>query len=259
MQILMGAHATLIKINESKVQTKNLLYFIQTSFSSYIRNEKEIAIEYQKHEYHKRVFLIKWLYNMHIKLTKQDVPKMKELLVKRIEKPIKIEFKNTLKRQINVNVEIMEDNFLHFDLNLFDQYFINELKNTVSKYVAFIDYDERGILVDISTNDSKHSAKKLLLKEKTLFYIFSDKNEIFKSLEVSLIKNKLDDYFILLDSTQDDSMEIINKRYKKLRKMYHPDNVFHQKNNTIQEYTEKFQLLQNAYNAIKQQSFLYKV
>lgn len=257
MQILMGAHITLIKINEPEVQTKNLLYFIQTSFKSYVRNEKQITINYKEQEYYKRVFLIKWLYNIHAKVTKQDIPKMKELLVNRIEKPIKIEFKNALKKQINVNVEIMENNFLRFNLNLFDEYFINELKSIAGKYVAYIDYDARSIIVDISTNNSKYNTKELLLNEKNLFYTFSDKKEIFKSLEVSQIENKLDNYFILLNSTQGDSMKIIKKRYKKLRKKYHPDNVFHQKDDMTEEYTKKFQLLQNAYNAVKEQSLSY--
>lgn len=254
----MGAHTTLIKINEPEVQTKNLLYFIQTSFKSYESNEKQIIIEYKEQEYYKRVFLIKWLYNVFAKVTNQDIPKMKELLVKRIEKPIKIEYKNAIKKQINVNVEIMKNSFLHLSLNLFDEYFVNELKSIVRKYVTYID-DTRGIIIDISTNDSKYNTKELLLNEKNLFYIFSDKNEIFKSLEFSQVENKLDDYFILLNSTKEDSMKIIKKRYKKLRKIYHPDNVFHQKDDATQEYTKKFQLLQNAYNAVKEQSLLCKV
>lgn len=255
----MGAHLTLIKINESKIQTKNLLYFIQTSFTSYKRHEKQITINYKEQEYYKRVFLIKWLYNIYTKVTRQDIPKMKELLIKRIDKPIKIEFKNAIKKQINVNVEIMEKSLLRFSLNLFDACFLDELKSIVGKYVAYSDDDTRGIIVDVGTNALKNDTKELLSNEKNLLYIFSDKNEIFKSLEVLQIEDKLDDYFIVLNSTQDDSMKIITKRYKKLRKTYHPDNVFYQKDDAAQEYTKKFQLIQNAYNAIKEQSSLCKV
>lgn len=259
MQILMGVHTTLIKINEPEVQTKNLFYFIQTSFKLLTQNEKQIIIDYQEQEYHKRVFLIKWLYAIQVKLTGQEIPKLKELLVTRIKKPIKIEFKNILKKQINVNVEMMENSFLHVSLNLFDAYFMDELKSIVSKYVAYTQYDARTIIIDISTNDLKSNTKELLSNEKDLLYIFSDKNIIFEALEVLQAKNRLDDYFILLDSSKKDSMQTIKKRYKKLRKQYHPDNVFYRKDDATQEYTEKFQLLQNAYTAVSEQFFLCKI
>ena len=92
MQILMGVNETVIRINNNKVYTQNLVNFMQTQFSLYTQQQKSIIILYHSSEYHKRIFLMKWLYSMYIKISKINMPNMKQLLIDRIEKPIKIQF-----------------------------------------------------------------------------------------------------------------------------------------------------------------------
>ena len=92
MQILMGVNETIIRINNSKIYTENLVNFMQTQFSLYTQKQKSIIILYHNSEYHKRIYLMKWLYSMYVKISKVNMPNMKQLLINRIEKPIKIQF-----------------------------------------------------------------------------------------------------------------------------------------------------------------------
>ena len=92
MQILMGVNETIIRINNKKIYTQNLVNFMRTQFSLYSQQQKSIIILYHSSEYHKRIYLMKWLYSMYIKISKVNMPNMKQLLIDRIEKPIKIQF-----------------------------------------------------------------------------------------------------------------------------------------------------------------------
>jgi len=88
----MGVNETIIRINNNKVYTQNLVNFMRTQFSLYSQQQKSIIILYHSSEYHKRIYLMKWLYSMYIKISKVNMPNMKQLLIDRIEKPIKIQF-----------------------------------------------------------------------------------------------------------------------------------------------------------------------
>jgi len=43
----------------------------------------------------------------------------------------------------------------------------------------------------------------------------------------------------------------LKKSYKKLTKVYHPDKIYHENPHMIKHYTQKFQLLQEAYTALR--------
>lgn len=177
MNILMCTNSTLIKIDETKIYTKNILYFMQTNFSAFKQYKNKITINYMTHEHFDRVFLLKWLYTLYSNITKNNFKDMKELLVKRIRKPIIIEFKYNIKEE-----KIIEEEKL------------------VEKFTKKIDpYQDALDLLKVEIDDSKN---------------------------------------------------IIKMKYKKLLKEYHPDNVYNKGELYIQEYTDKFKSIQNAYDLI---------
>jgi len=47
------------------------------------------------------------------------------------------------------------------------------------------------------------------------------------------------------------TQDALKKSYKKLAKVYHPDKIVHESPNMIAHYTQKFQLLQEAYTALR--------
>ena len=74
--------------------------------------------------------------------------------------------------------------------------------------------------------------------------------DIKKSLHVESSDN-LKNHYSLLNSSEEDSFIIIRKRYLELAKTYHPDRVVHKNKNLVEEYTTKFQKIQQAYETLK--------
>jgi len=58
-------------------------------------------------------------------------------------------------------------------------------------------------------------------------------------------------HFHTLNATPGDSFEKVKQSYMRLIKEYHPDNVFGKDEQTIRNYTQKFQSIQNAFESIK--------
>lgn len=47
------------------------------------------------------------------------------------------------------------------------------------------------------------------------------------------------------------SQEVLKKSYKQLARVYHPDRIYYEKPNMVGHYTQKFQLIQEAYSVLK--------
>jgi DnaJ-domain-containing protein 1 len=74
----------------------------------------------------------------------------------------------------------------------------------------------------------------------------------YKNIVLHVNKDdSLKQYYTLLKSNEKDSLHVIRKRYLKLAKTYHPDRVVHKNSTLVDEYTRKFQHIQQAYEALK--------
>ena len=58
-------------------------------------------------------------------------------------------------------------------------------------------------------------------------------------------------YYTVLECPVGASQDALKKSYKKLVKVYHPDRVHCEDDATVDHYTQKFQLLQEAYSALR--------
>ncbi|TLD80958.1 J domain-containing protein [Helicobacter sp. MIT 05-5293] len=57
--------------------------------------------------------------------------------------------------------------------------------------------------------------------------------------------------YMTLESHYQDDFELVKKRYLKLAKEYHPDNVFGQDEQIVESYNDRFRKIQEAYEKIK--------
>jgi DnaJ-class molecular chaperone len=64
----------------------------------------------------------------------------------------------------------------------------------------------------------------------------------------------LKQHYKLLKSNEKDSLHVIRKRYLKLAKTYHPDRVSYSDSSLVEEYTNRFQEIQRAYEVLKLKS-----
>ena len=58
-------------------------------------------------------------------------------------------------------------------------------------------------------------------------------------------------YYTVLECPVGSSQDALKRSYKKLVKVYHPDRVHCESSATVDRYTQKFQLLQEAYQALR--------
>ena len=90
VQILLGANETIIKINSLSLKIDQIQDFIMQHFSQKQTKSNSIFIPAHNRDCHKRIFLLKWCYSIYTKKVNINLPQLKEQLVKRHKKPIRI-------------------------------------------------------------------------------------------------------------------------------------------------------------------------
>ncbi len=264
MQILMGVHSTNIIIDESKVYTKNLTNFIESNFSSTLVYKNFTTIKYHPDEHYSRVFLVKWLYSLYVNITNNFFIDMKEVLLKRIKKPIRIEFKNRVPKKIVVTIEIVEEEQIHICvMNPVDLEIVDELRAILLDTDKVTQKSNHNFIdISLDTNDMKEKIRDILkltkLKKQDIIFSYDSQRltQMLKHKEekVKVYKEEISPYMqalLILEADKKEDIKHIEKRYKKLLKRYHPDNVYSQGDNEVLIYTEKFKSIQNAFNIVK--------
>lgn len=92
--------------------------------------------------------------------------------------------------------------------------------------------------------------------EEDLCFCESEEDEEELSFFTKAEKELIFSYKVL-DSSIYDSFLVVKKRYLRLAKQYHPDNVYGKNQNLISEYAEKFREINQAYEKIKSSLFQY--
>jgi hypothetical protein len=255
----MGPHYTIIKVNESKISVYQIFSFIQNQFNSYHIHNNTIHLSYLKENHHKHLFLMKWLYSIHKKVHQKDIKHLKELLIGRIEKPIKIVTKQDVELSNGIYIEILNKDKIRFFLQSKNYRLYRIVTYKLERFIVEKSYPKHSFDIDLSIDDAKIKLKTFLKKKQfdifTVTFIF-DSKKMQDLLEPRLQKKEpnipLLEALKLLDSEQNEPIEVIQKRYKKLLVKFHPDNVYSEGSKKIEEYTVIFQNLQYSYDFITQ-------
>ncbi|WP_373000777.1 J domain-containing protein [Sulfurimonas sp.] len=178
--------------------------------------------------------------------------------------PIKIELEKLEDPQtIKVNLYAYDKNTVLISLDQPNLWVLNYLRSQLEVYV------ERGtdisLVVDVSDFKAKARLERALNKRHILHYQiqYSYDNRFMSKLYSDfasfsfgdLCKNQNDDenmrLYTVLECPVGASQDALKKSYKKLAKVYHPDKIIHESPNMVRHYTQKFQLLQEAYTALR--------
>lgn len=178
--------------------------------------------------------------------------------------PIRIELNKLEEPEIvKVNLYAYDKDTVLITLNSPNSWVINYFRAQLDLYV------ERGtdisLVVDVSDFNSKARLERALNKRDILHYKiqYSYDNHFMSKLYSEFTKYSFKDYFqeneedeknsfyMLLECPIGASQDAIKKSYKKLVKVYHPDKIIHETPYMVKHYTQKFQLLQEAYEALR--------
>ena len=178
--------------------------------------------------------------------------------------PIKIEL-NELENPEIVKVKLYAYNkgTVLISLSTPNSWVINYLRSQLEIYI------ERGtdssLVIDVSEYKAKARLERALNKRHILHYqiqytydnhfmskLYSDfANFSFGDLCKDSKNEENVHFYTILECPIGATQDALKKSYKKLTKVYHPDKIFHETPHMIKHYTHKFQLLQEAYTALR--------
>ncbi|PHS58564.1 MAG: molecular chaperone DnaJ [Sulfurimonas sp.] len=178
--------------------------------------------------------------------------------------PIKIELDKLQNQEtLKVNLYAYDKDTVLISLNYPNPWVVNYLRSQLEVYV------ERGtdisLVVDVSDYRAKARLERALNKRHILHYqiqytydnhfmskLYSDFASFsFGNLCSDDENDENQHFYTVLECPIGASQDTLKKSYKKLVKVYHPDKIIHEEPHMINHYTQKFQLLQEAYTALK--------
>jgi hypothetical protein len=178
--------------------------------------------------------------------------------------PIKIELNKLEEPEtIKVHLYAYDRDTVLITLDRPNSWVLNYMRSQLEVYV------EKGtdisLVVDVSDFRAKARLDKTLNKRHILHYqiqytydnhfmskLYSQfANFSFGDLCKVEEKEPYQHYYTILECPIGASQDALKKSYKKLTKVYHPDKIMHENPMMVKHYTQKFQLLQEAYETLK--------
>ena len=185
-------------------------------------------------------------------------------MLKYANQPIKIELHKLEEPEtVKVNLYAYNKNTVLISLKTPNSWVISYLRSQLDIYV------EKGtdisLVIDVSDYKAKARLERALNKRHILHYqiqytydnhfmsrLYSDfANFSFGDLCKASEQEINTQFYTVLECPIGASQDALKKSYKKLTKVYHPDKIFHEDPHMVAHYTQKFQLLQEAYTALR--------
>ena len=178
--------------------------------------------------------------------------------------PIKIELNKLEEPEVvKVHLYAYDKNTVLISLESPNSWVTNYLRSQLEVYL------ERGtdisLVIDVSDYKAKARLEKALNKRHILHYQiqYTYDNHFLSKLYADFANYSFGDlgkfdemeekkeFYTILECPIGASQDALKRSYKKLTKVYHPDKVIHEAPHMVEHYTQKFQLLQEAYEALR--------
>jgi len=177
--------------------------------------------------------------------------------------PIKIELHKLQDPVVvKVNLYAYDKNTVLISLDSANSWVLNYLRSQLEVYI------ERGtdmsLVVDVSDFKAKSRLERALNKRHILHYQiqYTYDNHFMSKLYSDFANFSFGDlcnkethenthFYTVLECPIGASQDALKRSYKKLTKVYHPDKIIHEAPHMVAHYTQKFQLLQEAYSALR--------
>lgn len=186
-------------------------------------------------------------------------------LLKYGTQPIRIELNKLQDPEcVKVNLYAYDKDTVLISLDTPNSWVMSYLRSQLEIYVE--KGTDMSLVLDVSDYKAKSRLERALNKRHILHYevqytydnrfmskLYSDFAS-FSFGDLCKDKEKEDEnirLYTILECPVGASQDALKKSYKKLAKVYHPDKIIHECPNMLEHYTQKFQLLQEAYSALR--------
>jgi len=256
MQILLGARETIIKVQSSSVKIEYIQDFIYKNFSEASLNKRVLYIPESGQNAHCRVFLLKWIYALYAKKREQNTHGLKEVLLNRYHKGIKIILSNDILYKIVwTKIDI---NSMKLVVEPGNPLIVKGLKE---HFKNILDEREDGFYLHKLERKEKERVSHFIKVKNILNFKYENtynKEHLKEFLQISNVNKELmlspmQKAHAVLGTHPGDDVTTLKKRYKSLAKIYHPDKVSRSDCQEIAFYTQKFQNILEAYEILLQE------
>lgn len=172
---------------------------------------------------------------------------------------VRIEVPYRASEKVDIELYALNSNRVKFTVSSVNRWVMRYLKQQLSTLV--VSSTASTIDIDVSTPQAKIRLEKTLNRRDVLHFVINYKfdDEFMSRLYGNYRRwgfgndaiNKMMRYHAIFEIPVGASSEDLKKRYRELAKRYHPDRVQTKSPEIINKYTQKFQLLQEAYDALK--------
>ncbi len=181
-------------------------------------------------------------------------------MLKCSDKPIKIELQSHHEREhVGVDLYAYDSDTIEASLYAPNRFVISYLCAQLDGYIKAV--SDSSVIFDVSDEKAKIRLERAINKRHILHYQLqyqydsSFMNRLYGELfDEEFEDNEIDammQHYTVLECQVGASQDALKKSYKKLVRVYHPDRVHCENNDTVNHYTQKFQLLQEAYTALR--------
>jgi hypothetical protein len=187
-------------------------------------------------------------------------------MMRYINQPIKIELVSYEEPQpVSVELFAHDGETVVISLHAPNLWVISYLRSQLDLYVT--KYSDTTLVVDVSQMLAKTRLERSLNRRHILHYQlqYHYDSEFMQRLYGNYAQFSFDEYdeendddfesilhyYTVLECPVGSSQDALKKSYKKLVKVYHPDRVHKENSDVVNRYTQKFQLLQEAYTALR--------
>jgi len=267
MQISFSPEMLAVTIEDDPSTFYHLQNTIEKNFSKRIgRKNKTIVFKQEEENVQRRYFLklIDKIYRRKNIIYDENISfNIKDAL----DKTIKITHlkSNQLQQQLKITMKIEDNYAVVFDIGTKNSVLISYLRNYFKNHlIKYRLKNNTATLYPYSEKTAKLLEK--LLNQKEIIGCYVDftydinefliyKNTLTKKInrrkKFNTLFSLLEEFYEVLDCKINDNFETIRKNYLLLVKQYHPDTVSHTNPSLINHYSNKFQIIQHAYEMIK--------
>ena len=253
-----------ISIDEKNVLLEKAKSFAVKHFSEFLQLSSSVLLLDEEKERFKKRYFINWIYHLSESREKDKDKKLYEKLLLSTHLPIRIKTTNNKNpvENVNISMEILSEDRSVFRMDkqnrLARRYLISSFREHI------VGYNKKELYLD-NTKASFWEQLIISFQEKIIHnvsikfeYDKHGSNNIKFDIESSpfLTKNEkiLRRSYQVLGCNINDSFESVKCKYLHLAKEFHPDRVHGQDEVTIKRYTERFRIVQEAYQYIKKNS-----